>query len=328
MGVETRTVGAADEGLRLDRWFRREFPALSHGRLEKLLRKGQVRVDGRRVKAGERLQPGATIRVPPLGELPAVKPRRQAVEPDRARQVAETLRQSILYRDEALIVLNKPAGLAVQGGSKTTEHVDAALDGLADLAGERPRLVHRLDKDTSGLLLLAKTRAAAAKLTAAFRDGAVTKEYWAVCAGHPGRESGVIDMPLGKRRAAGGEKMVGDGDGKRAVTHMRLAGHAGDKLCWLALRPATGRTHQLRAHCAAIGCPILGDGKYGGAAAFPAGSHKVTRMHLHARLLELRHPATGKALRFEAPLPAHMAETFKAFEFAASDFDGQAWEEG
>ncbi len=328
MGVEIRTVDAADGDMRLDRWFRREFPNLGHGRLEKLLRTGQVRVDGRRVKASERLQPGASVRVPPLGDQTPLPTRKPLPNRKQMAEAAKTLRQCILFQDDHILLLNKPAGLAVQGGSKTETHVDAALDALADKGGERPRLVHRLDKDTSGLLLIAKTRKAAAKLTAAFKAGQVSKEYWAVCADHPGREAGLIDLPLAKRRSAGGEKMVGDAEaGKRAVTDMRLVTSAGEKLCWLALRPETGRTHQLRAHCAAIDCPILGDGKYGGSDAFPTGGHRIQNLHLHARCLAFDHPATGRSVEFEADLPPHMADTFAAFGFELTDYQPTVWDE-
>lgn len=328
MGVEIRTVEAADSDMRLDRWFKREFPSLGHGRLEKLLRTGQVRVDGRRVKAGERLQPGAAIRVPPLGDLAPAPARKLSPDRKKAAEAAAVLRRCVLFQDDHILVLTKPAGLAVQGGSKTDTHVDAALDALADSGEERLRLVHRLDKDTSGLLLIAKTRKAAAKLTAAFKAGQVSKEYWAICAGHPGREAGLIDLPLAKRRSAGGEKMVGDAEmGKRAVTDLRLVTSAGERLCWLALRPETGRTHQLRAHCAAIDCPILGDGKYGGSDAFPAGGHRIQKLHLHARALTFDHPASGRSVAFEADLPPHMAETFAAFGFELADYDPLIWDE-
>lgn len=328
MGVEIRTVEAADGDMRLDRWFKREFPSLGHGRLEKLLRTGQVRVDGRRVKAGERLQPGASIRVPPLGGHAIAPTRKPPAASKRIAEAAKTLRQSILLQDDHIIVLNKPSGLAVQGGSKTNTHVDAALDGLAENGEERPRLVHRLDKDTSGLLLIAKTRKAAGKLTAAFKAGEVSKEYWAVCAGHPGREAGLIDLPLAKRRAAGGEKMVGDAEmGKRAVTDMRLISSAGERLCWLALRPETGRTHQLRAHCTAIDCPILGDGKYGGSDAFPTGGHRIQKLHLHARSLSFAHPANGRSIEFDADLPPHMTDTFSAFGFELADYEPSIWDD-
>lgn len=327
MGVEIRTVVSDDEDMRLDRWFKREFPTLGHGRLAKLLRTGQVRVDGRRVKAGERLKSGASIRVPPLGDLSDVPPKQNNVDKTKVRQAVQQLRRSILFEDGQIIVLNKPPGLAVQGGSGTKSHVDAALDGLVTEAQERPRLVHRLDKDTSGLLLIAKSRRAANALTAAFKSGEVSKEYWALCAGHPGRDVGLIDLPLIKRPSAGGEKMVGDADfGKRAITDMRLVAAAGERLSWLALKPLTGRTHQLRVHCTAIDCPILGDGKYGGSDAFPGGGHKIDRLHLHARRIQFEHPATGRAVSFEAPLPPHMEDTFSAYGFSKADYDPSIWE--
>ncbi|MEM8914372.1 MAG: RluA family pseudouridine synthase [Pseudomonadota bacterium] len=326
MSVENRTIADGDVDMRLDRWFRREFPGLGHGRLEKLLRKGQIRVDGRRVKANERLQAGATVRVPPLGDLSKQPVKPHAANNKKSRALAADLRKQILFEDAALIILNKPAGLAVQGGSKTDSHVDGALDGLVEPGAERPRLVHRLDKDTSGVLLLAKTRAAATALTSAFRSSDVEKEYWAICAGAPDRESGLIDLPLAKRGSAGGEKVIGDEDGKKALTDMRLVVHAGGKISWLALRPLTGRTHQLRVHCEAIGCPILGDGKYGGSNAFPTGTHRIDRLHLHARRLKFRHPASGRPVEFISPLPGHMVDTFKAFGFAEPDYQAELWD--
>ncbi len=261
---------AADEAeIRLDRWFRRHFPEVSHGRLEKLLRTGQIRLDGRRAAAGDRVAAGQGVRIPPLGEppQPAAAPLPFVPRPgDEAM-----LRDAVLHRDDAVMVINKPAGLAVQGGTGTERHLDALLDALRFGASERPRLVHRLDKDTSGVLVLARSVAAAARLAAAFRGQDVRKVYWALTVGVPKPRQGRIDLPLAKLPGRGGERVVADADGKYAVTYYRTIAYAGDKIAWLALEPVTGRTHQLRAHAAAIGTPILGDGKYGGAAAHPSG---------------------------------------------------------
>jgi len=308
---------AGDEAdLRLDRWFRRRFPELGHGRLEKLLRTGQVRVDGKRAKSGLRLAAGQTVRVPPLvfGERPttAAKP-----PPRIDPQAAAELQARVLYKDDWLIALDKPAGLAVQGGSGLSRHLDVLSEALRFGAAEKPRLVHRLDKDTSGVLVLARTAEAARHLTAAFRGQEARKTYWAAVVGAPERRGGRIDLALAKRRAGPGsaEKVAAAAAGQPAVTLYRVVQAAGKRAAWLALRPLTGRTHQLRAHCAAIGHPILGDGKYGGPAAFLPEEGLARRIHLHARELAIPHPADGTTLRVSAPLPAHMAETWARLGF-------------
>jgi len=304
----TVTIAEGEATLRLDRWFKRHYPALGHGRLEKLLRLGQIRVDGQRARAGDRLSAGQQIRVPALAELP---PPAAPVAPAEAAR----LRRQILHQDAALIVLNKPPGLAVQGGTRVERHLDGLLDALRFGSDERPRLVHRLDRDTSGVLLLARTAAAAAFLTRAFRDRATRKIYWALVAGRPTPAQGRIDLALAKRGGAGGERVRPDAEeGKRAVSHYRLVESAGERASWLALMPVTGRTHQLRAHCAAIGTPILGDFKYGGALALLAGLPTTRQLHLHARALALPHPAGG-TLRVAAPLPRHMQQSWDFFGF-------------
>jgi 23S rRNA pseudouridine955/2504/2580 synthase len=312
-GVQTLTVAAEDAEIRLDRWFKRHFPGLGHGRLEKLLRTGQVRLDGRRAEASDRLSPGQLVRVPPLGEPAAAPPPRDAT-PVRSRD-AKMLQRAVLHRDAEVLVLDKPAGLAVQGGTGTEHHLDALLDALRFDAKERPRLVHRLDKDTSGVLVLARSAAAAAKLAAAFRGKSVRKVYWAAVVGVPKARRGRIDQALAKLPGRAGERVVPDEDeGKRAITYYRTVAHAATKLAWLALEPVTGRTHQLRAHAAAMGTPILGDGKYGAAAAHPSGVPQARRLHLHARAIALPHPGGG-TLVVTAPLPAHMKETWTFFGF-------------
>ncbi len=318
---ETRSVAPDEAGLRLDRWFRRHFPQLAHGRLEKLLRTGQVRLDGKRVKAGVRLEPGQAIRVPPQLQVdadlaPVPKPQAQIrLSPDER----DRLLDSVLYRDDWILALNKPAGLAVQGGSRQKRHLDAMLDALRFGAEERPRLVHRLDKDTSGVLLLARSRAAAQALTAAFRDQATEKTYWAAVAGVPRPERGRVDLPLGKIGGGGRERMSSRSPAElQALTLYALAGRWRDQASWLVLRPLTGRTHQLRVHCAAIGHPILGDGKYGGKAAFPASLPLVKRLHLHAREIALLHPEQETTLRITAPLPLHMEQTWTELGFRSA----------
>jgi 23S rRNA pseudouridine955/2504/2580 synthase len=320
MTVETVVVASGEGDLRLDRWFRRHYPALGHGRLEKLLRTGQIRVDGRRARAGDHLEPGQAIRIPPLGETPEpARPR--AIRPPSPEDAA-MLRRAILHRDAAVIVLDKPPGLAVQGGSGTERHLDGLLDALRFGHAERPRLVHRLDRDTSGVLVLARTAAAAGFLARAFRDKRTRKVYWALVAGVPERPQGRIALALaktaGRGQGHGGERVRADPEaGRRAVTYYRLIDSAGTRASWLALLPVTGRTHQLRAHCAAIGTPILGDGKYGGAGAHLAGVPGARRLHLHARALSIPHPEGG-TLTVTAPLPAHMRQSWEFFGFAGT----------
>jgi 23S rRNA pseudouridine955/2504/2580 synthase len=315
-GVDIVTVRPEDGPGRLDRWFRRHYPELNHGRLEKLLRTGQVRVDGKRARAGDAVAPGQAIRVPPLAE-PSMPPPVRRVHPHDER----LLRDLVLYRDASAIVINKPAGLAVQGGTKTGRHVDGLLDTLRFDTGDRPRLVHRLDKDTSGVLLIARSAAAAAFFTRAFREKTTRKTYWAAVIGMPKLPQGRIDLALAKHAGPGGERMQADDeDGKSAVTYYRVIDHAGGRVSWLALLPITGRTHQLRAHCALLGTPIIGDGKYGGSAAHLAGVIAATGLHLHARSLAIPSP-DGGLLQVTAPLPPHMRETWDLLGFTGDDGD-------
>src|SRR5580698_3634612 len=275
------TVGEADGTLRLDRWFRRHYPDLAHGRLEKLLRTGQVRVDGKKAKSGDRVSPGMAIRVPPLSE-PAQFPE----GPARVRPQDEALLRSlVIHRDELAIVLNKPPGLAVQGGSGTTRHVDGLLDALRFGYEERPRLVHRLDKDTSGLLLIARNGQSAKRLAESFRDRETEKLYWAVVVGVPPEKEGAINLPLAKRPGARDREtmQVDQEEGLKALTHFREMDRAGRRAALLALWPRTGRTHQLRVHCAEMGCPILGDRKYGGEEVELTTIADPRKLYLHAR---------------------------------------------
>ncbi|VBB68708.1 Ribosomal large subunit pseudouridine synthase C [invertebrate metagenome] len=312
------TVTEEDSDLRLDRWFRRWHPIQSHSRLEKLLRTGQVRVDGRRARAGQRLQAGQRVRIPPIEEpsLPngedAIASRSATVQQQEA---AALLRARVLYRDSLVLAIDKPAGLAVQGGPGMTRHLDAMLAGLCFEATERPRLVHRLDKDTSGVLLLARTAAAAAMLAEMFRSHTVHKVYWAVVAGVPQPLSGCLSAPLAKVYYRNGERVaVDEHNGKLAVTSYRVVRTVAWRAAWLELDPRTGRTHQLRAHCALLGTPILGDGKYGRMAAFSLGDAVTRHLHLHARALMMPNPAGG-FLHVNAPLPPHMVETFALLGF-------------
>ena len=321
MMSEVRTVIVTPEeaGLRLDRWLRRHCPEVSHGRLQKWLRTGQVRVGGRRAKGGARLAAGDAVRLPPWGDEAAARPRPSPAPVDAAD--AEALRRRVIYRDDHVLALDKPPGLAVQGGSGTRRHLDAMLDALSFGADERPRLVHRLDKDTSGVLLLARGAAAARRLAAAFRAGEARKLYWAATVGVPKPAHGRIDQPLGKVAGQRGERVtpVAKG-GRRAATFYRVIERAGKKAAWLALEPLTGRTHQLRVHCAGLGTPILGDGKYGGRDAFLAGGGFARALHLHARALRIAGPA-GSVIDVRAPLPEHMRATwrFLGFDEAGED---------
>lgn len=313
-GVRTLQVAEDEADLRLDRWFRRRFPALGHGRLEKLLRTGQIRIDGKRAKASSRLEAGQQIRVPPLGEgEPAEKGGRAGMRPVPDSEAA-ALRAAVLYRDDEVIAINKPSGLSVQGGKGIERHVDGMLDALRFDAEERPRLVHRLDRDTSGVLLLARTARAASWLAAAFRQKEARKLYWAIVVGVPKLHQGKIDLPLSKLPRPAGERVVADEEGRRAITYYSVVEHVGRRVAWLALMPVTGRTHQLRAHCTAMGTPILGDGKYGGEAAFLPGEEVAPQLHLHARQIEVPRPDGGR-IRVIAPLPPHMQQTWRFFGF-------------
>ncbi len=319
MAVELRTVTEDEAEIRLDRWFRRHFPGLTQSAIQKLCRTGQIRVDGKRADAATRLASGQAVRVPPLPAGPA--PAAPAAADPAIRRELESM---VLYRDDQVIVLDKPYGLPVQGGPGITRHLDGMLDALRDGSGVRPRLVHRLDRDTSGALVLARTPGVAAKLASAFRGRAVQKTYWAVVAGRPVPVEGRIDLPLLKYAGARGERSVpatrDDEDAQRAVTDYRTLDNAGQKLAWLELSPVTGRTHQLRVHCVALGAPIVGDRKYHEPDQNNAGNAVIEglpdKLHLHARALDLPHPAGGR-LVVEAALPPHMRETFKTLGFEA-----------
>lgn len=313
-GVVTLLVDTTDADMRLDRWFRHRFPQVGHGRLEKLLRTGQIRVDGKRAKAGQRLGPGQTVRVPPLPDDAETRaPPARPAPPTEAEATA--VRDLVLYRDDMVIALDKPAGWAVQGGPKTGRHLDGLLDALRFGASERPRLVHRLDRDTSGVLVLARTAAAARALTASFRSKDAQKEYWAAVVGVPHPERGRLDLPLEKCPGPRGEMVrAGTDGGKPATTLYAMVDRAGSRAAWLAMWPLTGRTHQLRVHAVALGVPILGDRKYGGSGAMLPGAEVDPRMHLHARRLVVPRPGGG-VLDIVAPLPRAMAETWAYFGF-------------
>lgn len=332
-GVQTITVDEAEDGLRLDRWFKARFPAVTHGRLEKLLRTGQVRVDGGRVKASTRLEPGQVIRVPPLNTSPGgSQPARASGSQPINEADRRFLQDLILHEDASVLVLNKPHGLAVQGGTGTTRHIDGMLDALRDADGERPRLVHRLDRDTSGVLVLARTRIAARHLGDAFKARQTEKIYWGLVHGVPPLREGDIKAPLKKDMVPGedelGERIqvarAGDKEARHALTRYATVFQAAQKATWLALMPITGRTHQLRVHCAYMDTPLVGDVKYGYGARRPPIGGVGEGLHLHAFSLKIDHPEGG-VLSVHAPLPPHMRETWDLLGFSddhwANPFD-------
>jgi 23S rRNA pseudouridine955/2504/2580 synthase len=320
--VQMRAVSGDEAGLRLDRWFQRHYPELSHGALQKLLRTGQVRLDGKRVEGKDRVEPGQTVRLPPgVTATPAPSSKTTAkAAPKLSARDSEEIQSLVIHRDDWVIALNKPSGLAVQGGSGTERHVDGLLDGLRFGFEERPRLVHRLDKDTSGLLLVARTGQAAKRLSESFRDRETEKLYWAVVVGVPPRAEGMIDLPLAKRPGARDREtmQVDHEEGQKALTRFEVLDRAANRAALLALWPRTGRTHQLRVHCAEIGCPILGDRKYGGEEALLSTIADSRRLHLHARRLVLPHPSGKGTLRVQAEPPAHFKRTLDAFGFSTS----------
>jgi 23S rRNA pseudouridine955/2504/2580 synthase len=314
--VRTFTVDEDDDGIRLDRWFKRHLPDISFNTVSRWARTGQLRIDGRRAAPGDRLETGQSVRVPPAeaasAEGAGARPKR-IVKPltDDEQSFVQDM---VLDSGRDWFMLNKPPGLATQGGTKTVQHLDRLLDGLADERGQRPKLVHRLDKDTSGVLLVARSAKAAAHFTRAFAGRTARKVYWAIIAGVPAVEEGLIDAPLAKQPGSGGEKMhVDKENGLPARTRYRLIDRAGNRAAWVELQPLTGRTHQLRAHMAAIGHPIVGDAKYGGAEAFLTGGIS-RKLHLHARRLKIE-GLDGKAIDQTADLPSHFAETLAGLGF-------------
>ena len=312
--VRTLYVDNGEDGVRLDRWFKRRWPHLNHIQLNKLFRSGQVRVDGSRVKADTKLAAGSQVRVPPLPDAPD-KDEKRALSP-RDIAFAKSL---VLYEDEEVLALNKPAGLAVQGGTKTTHHIDKLLSAWGE-GVNRPKLVHRLDRDTSGVLLLGKTPGAAARLSGSFAKRKAHKSYWAIVAGNPHPVEGVIELHLAKRGVGDRELVVPaepkDKDAQPAETEYVSISRAGPRVTWLALRPHTGRTHQLRAHMKAIGHPILGDPKYSDDKAGQLS--EGLKLQLHARSIYLPHPSVGM-LHIEAPLSPEMKAGFAKFGFSEDE---------
>lgn len=343
-GVQLLTVASGDADQRLDRWLRRQFPHIGQGRIEKMCRKGELRIDGARAKASTRLAQGQVVRIPPLPEREDVP---ETPKPMISDADIRMIQNCVIYRDDHVLALNKPAGLAVQGGSGQTRHVDGLAGALRFGADEAPRLVHRIDKDTSGVLIMARSRAVAAGLTASFRHRETRKVYWAAVAGVPHPKSGEIKTGLVKAPGHGargeGEKMlcvhpreIDDTPGaKRAVTEYALIEAAAKRAAWMALSPITGRTHQLRAHMAELGHPIVGDGKYGGSGqdnpgdgwGAQLGGEVSRKLHLHARSLTLRHPVTRSRLHLTAPMPEHMARTWELFQWRAAEAPDDPFED-
>jgi len=308
----TLTVTEDEADTRLDRFLRRHTPGLTQGMIQKLCRTGKIRVDGKRAEASTHLAAGQTIKMPPItppGDMPKQR-HVMVMDPHMIRD----LEAMILYRDEALIVLNKPPGLATQGGKGIAVHLDGMLDALRFGGTERPKLVHRLDRDTSGVVVLARGVKPASRLAAAFRGRDVEKTYWALFWGVPPLLEGRIDLPLlrvegeGSSRSAPADR--NDKAASRAVTEYRILDYAGKKFAWAELNPLTGRMHQLRVHALALGTPILGDAAYG--AAFADGF--APQLHLHARRLKIPHP-DGGTLTVEAPPPKHMKDSFRLLGF-------------
>ena len=314
VGGDYCIVAQQDAGLRLDRWFRNRFPGLGHGRLAKLLRTGQIRLDGARVAAGARLAAGQKIRIPPLPSGVAsarLQPSRPPMRANASAADRAFLQSLLLHHDDSVLVLNKPAGLAVQGGSGVHRHLDGMLAALCSDGEERPRLTHRLDRDVSGVLVLGRNARAAAHLCRMFRERRAHKLYWALTLGVPAPERGEIILSLEKRASGGREKMTLGGV-RPACTRYVMIEAISSCLAWVAFLPESGRTHQLRVHAAALDAPILGDGKYGGGETrrASAATGLAAGLHLHGRRLCLPHPEGGM-LDVRAPLPPHMAESWR-----------------
>ena len=326
-GVEQIEVAEDEANMRLDRWFKAHYPGLAFGRLQKLLRSGQIRIDGGRAKSDTRLTAGQNVRVPPLDVD------RKSAGPLTPRSIVgkadgDALAQILLHEDDKVFVFNKPPGLAVQGGSGIVRSVDHMLEAWRNKKGEKPRLVHRLDRDTSGVLVVARTRQAAMRLAEAFRTRETKKTYWALVKGVPRKPEDRISSWLVKEQTPDGDRMRvarhGEDGADHAISFYRTIERAGQALSWLEMEPYTGRTHQLRVHAASIGCPIIGDPKYFEADQnweFPGGIQK--RLHLHARRIVIPHP-DGGTVNVMAPLPGHMVQSWNLLGFDENmDEDGQ-----
>ena len=322
-GVQTVTTTADEAGMRLDRFFEARFPGLSFSHIQRIIRKGEVRLNGRRVQPKDRLEAGQAVRIPPLtigGPKPAV---RLSADDEKTRAFLKSI---TLHEDADVLVLNKPMGLSVQGGSGTTRHLDGMLEVLRQpgLDGQRPRLVHRLDKDTAGCLLVAKSRYAAAALAKTFRSRSARKIYWALTAGVPKPRQGRISTFLAKEEREEESFMRiakhGEEGASHAVTYYAVVETAGSALAWVSLKPVTGRTHQLRAHMAHVENPIVGDPKYFQIENWELPGGMQNRLHLLARRIAVPHPRGG-VLDVTAPLPPHMQQSWSLLGFDAARYD-------
>ena len=307
-GVYHIKVSDDEDGQRIDRFLQKHLKGVPFGLLQKLMRKGQIRVDSKRVKSSTRLESGQSVRIPPMEE-------RKPAERKLSEKDADFIRSIVLYDDGDIIALNKPAGLATQGGTNIKRHVDGMLDALINEEGVRPRLVHRLDKDTSGLLLLARSADVARKMGEMFKGHDIRKIYWALTVPAPEMNDGEIRAPIMKAGGAGQEKMIIDDGGQHATTLFDIVERAHKQIAFVAFWPRTGRTHQIRVHAAHMGCPILGDGKYGGEDAHLEGMEYPKRVHLHARSVRFKHPMTRKFLEISAPLADELKKSWKDFGF-------------
>jgi 23S rRNA pseudouridine955/2504/2580 synthase len=321
--VQTLTVTDDEAGMRVDRFLEARFKGLSFSHIQRIVRKGQLRVNGKRVETKDRLVAQDLIRVPPLN---LDEPRPLSENAQKLSQDATFLKSITLYEDADVMILNKPMGLAVQGGSGTYKHVDGMLTALTDKDGQKPRLVHRLDKDTAGCLVIAKTRFAAMTMAKSFRSRSARKIYWAVIAGMPRVRQGRISTYLAKEESAEGDSKMtvakhGDEGASHALTYYAVIDQMAQKLAWVSFKPVTGRTHQLRAHAAHIGHPIVGDPKYFDIENWELPGGIQNKLHLLARRIVIPHPRTGQPLDITAPLPPHMLQTFNLLGFDTSQYD-------
>ena len=310
MSVMFQTVSESEKDIRLDRWFKHHYPDISHALLEKLLRKKNIRVNNVKASANTRLLTGDVVRIPPL---------KTQTEKPKTKQLSKAdislMEKMVLYKDKDILVLNKPAGLAVQGGSKTVHHVDGMLDALRFDYDEKPHLVHRLDKETSGILVIARTAQSAKYLSNLFKTKDIRKTYWALVAGLPNPEKGKIEAPLIQKRTGKNFDTRGiDENGHPAVSLYQVQDHLADKISWLQMSPLTGRTHQLRIHAAQVlKTPIIGDDRYGTKTEIE--KKLPSKMFLHARAITI--PILNKkSLVVEAPLPEHFQQAFQQFGFS------------
>ncbi|ANY80419.1 pseudouridine synthase [Microvirga ossetica] len=321
-GVQTLVVEPDEADMRVDRFLVARFPQLAFTHIQRIVRKGELRIDGKRAQPNDRLVAGQKVRIPPL-KLDQPRPVSRSAAKDQDDR--EFLKSITLYEDKDVLIINKPMGLAVQGGSGTKRHVDGLLEALKDDDGQKPRLVHRLDKDTAGCLVIAKTRFAASTMAKSFRARTTRKIYWALVAGVPRVRQGRVSTYLAKEGDEGDSRMRvarhGDEGASHALTYYAVVDTAAQKLAWLSLKPVTGRTHQLRAHAAHIGHPIVGDPKYFDIENWELPGGIQNKLHLLARRIVIAHPRTGKPIDVTAPLPSHMQQSFNLLGLDTSRYD-------